>query len=322
MQRSKIIAIAAAVAIILAVLVVRSCLFVVREWEQVVVTQFGRHVNTYTEPGLKFRWPLIQEVHRFSKRLLPWDGERGRIPTGDKRNIWIDTFARWRIADPRVFFQRVRTKDGGQQRLDGRIDAAVRDVIGRYPLIELVRSTDRELPVPAGLEEGRGDEEKVEIKTGRPAMESQILSAASAGLEETLGIQLIGVRIKRIKYVESVQQSVYERMKAERLRIAKSFRSEALAEQARIRGDTQHQLDIIEGEAYRQATEIMGKADAEATRIYAESVSKAPEFYSFLRALDAYKKALGGKTRLILTTDSEFLDYLKSATPTNRPASD
>ena len=320
MARNKIVGLVVlVVVIVIGVIAARTCFYSVRQWEQAVVTEFGKPVATETTPGLKLRKPFIQEVHRFSKRILAWDGDPDRMPTKDKKNIYIDCFARWRIVDPKNFLTSVRSIQGGQQRLDGRIDSALRDVVGRYDLIEVVRSTNRKLLLPEGLEEGDERRDIPEISVGRERMESEILKKASEGLEDSLGIELVDVCIKRINYVASVQRNVDQRMISERERIAQRYLSEAHEQRARILGDTQKELATIEGDGYQKSTETKGKADAEAMRIYAEAISQAPEFYAFLRTLEAYRKTLGAGARLVLTTDSEFFKYLKG-TATETPS--
>jgi len=317
MNRTRIAGVVLVAVVILLLIAAKSCLFVVTEWEQVVVTQFGRPVEKdHTKAGLYWRTPFIQEVHRFSKRLLAWDGDPGSMPTKDKKNIFIDVYALWRIVEPRKFLVSVRSETGAQHNLDSRIDGAVRDVVGRYDLIEVVRSSDRELLLPAGIEQSGERREADKVKVGREKMEAEILAQASQDLEQEIGVRLRDVRIKRINYVPNVQESVYKRMVAERLRIAKRYVSEAEGRQAVIQGETQLEIDEIEGDAYQKSTEIRGKADAEAIAIYAAAVNEAPEFFAFLRTIEAYKKTLGGRSRLVLTTDNEFLKYLRESKPT------
>ncbi len=289
--------------------------FVVDETKQAVVTQFGRVVDEpITEPGLNFKLPFIQHTTYFPKNLQEWDGEPGQIPTLDKTYIWVDVFARWKITDPIRFFQTVSDLLSAQARLDDIIDPAVRNFITSYHLIETVRKSNRELDTFDSATSMEEEEEirqvSFNIETGRKRITQMILQQAQPKLDK-FGIELVDVKIKRINYVEQVRQSVYERMIAERNRVAAKFRSEGEGEARKINGQKELDLKEIQSEAYRKAEAIRGEADAEATRIYAETYGRDPEFYSFLKTLETYEKALDGKSSLVLSTDSEFLKYLK-----------
>ena len=294
---------------LLGLIVLSSSIYTVNEMEQVVITQFGRPVGgAITEPGLHFKIPFIQRANYFEKRLLEWDGEANQIPTKDKKYIWVDTFARWKIVDPLRFLQSVGDEDGAQARLDDIIDAAVRDAVTSHLLIEVVRNSNRALIT----EEGELREEvAVKIFEGREKICETILKNASQIMPQ-YGIKLVDVRIKRINYIEDVRRKVYERMISERKRIAERYRSEGQGKVAEIQGEKEKELKRITSVAYRKAQEIMGKADAEATKIYAQAYNRDPEFYSFLRTLESYRKTLKGKTMIILTTKSDYLKYLKN----------
>jgi membrane protease subunit HflC len=288
-----------------------SSAYVVDETEQVVVTQFGRVVGEpKLSPGLFFKVPFIQQTTYFPKNLLQWDGDPGQIPTLDKTYIWVDAFARWRIIDPIKFFQTVSNLISAQGRLDDIIDPAVRNFITSYSLIETVRLTNRELDTfEIGLEDVK-KEQAVLITTGRDKITKGILEQAQPKLTP-FGIELVDVKIKRINYVEQVRESVYGRMIAERKQIAEKFRSEGKGEASKIIGEKERDLKQITSEAYRTAQEIMGKAEAESTRIYAAAYGLDPEFYSFIKSLEVYNETLGEESTLILSTDSDFLKYLK-----------
>ncbi len=302
----------AGMAAMLGVIALFACAFVVREGQQAVVTQFGRPIRVVTNAGLHFRIPWIQEVNYLEKRLLAWDGAPENMQTRDKKRIFIDVWARWRIVDPMKFFQVVRTQQGGHKILDDLVDSAVRDVVARHNLIDAVRSTtsplertEDELPLPASSTD--------EVVTaGRDRIEALIVETASGDLEERYGMELSDVHIKRVSYVESVRQTVYERMRSERERVANLYRSEAIEEQNRIRGLTQKELDQIEGEMQQKSAEIRGAADAEVIALTAEAYSRAPDFFEFLQRLELSRKILGKETHLILTTDSNLLDFLKN----------
>lgn len=286
-------------------------IYTVDETQQVVITQFGRPIGEpIKDPGLQFKWPW-QTANKFAKNLLEWDGDKGQIPTLDKTFIWVDTFARWKIVDPLTFFKTVRDQDGAQARLDDIIDAAVRNFITSYSLIETVRRTDRELEIATlGNEEAA---EKVSLGTvvlGREKITKGIKDQAQPKLGK-FGIQLVDVKIKGLNYVEQVRKSVYARMIAERKKISEKYRSEGKGEARKIEGYQEKDLKQITSEAYRTAQEIKGKADAQATQIYANAFNRDPEFYSFIQTLDIYKDAMDKNSSLILSTDSEFLKYFK-----------
>lgn len=293
-----------------------SSAYIVDETEQVVVTQFGKIVGEpKTSPGLYFRIPVIQNATYFPKNLQAWDGDPGQIPTLDKTFIWVDAFARWRIVDPLKFYQTVNNTVSAGGRLDDIINAAVRNFITSYQLIETVRKSNRELDTfEIGLEtESEAQQQqrpRYRVTTGREKIMQGILEQAQPKLTP-FGIELVDVKIKRVNYVEEVRESVYGRMIAERKQIAEKFRSEGKGEAQKIRGNKERDLLEIQSDAYRRAQEIKGKADAESTRIYAEAFGTDPEFYSFNKTLEVYGQALDKESSLVLSTDSEFLKYFK-----------
>jgi membrane protease subunit HflC len=293
--------------------VIYSAAYMVDETEQVVVTQFGRIVGKpKIDPGLKFKIPFIQKANYFNKNLLEWDGDPGQVPTLDKTFIWVDTFARWKIVDPVKFFQTVNNRFNAVGKLNDIIDPAVRNFITSHHLIEAVRKSNRELDTTeAGIEDsGRKTRVTYNIDTGRQKITQGIMEQAQPKLAP-FGIELVDVKIKRINYVEEVRKSVYGRMIAERNQIAEKFRSEGKGEAQKILGNKERDLQEIESEAFKRAQKLKGAADAEATIIYAEAYGKDPEFYSFVQSLEIYREALGKDNTLILSTDSEFLKYLK-----------
>ena len=287
-----------------------SSIYVIPEGQQAVITQFGRLVKAVTESGLQWKLPFIQDVNRLEKRLLPWDGEPQNMPTKDKRRIYIDVWARWRIVDPIQFYKRVRTQANGERRLNELVDSAARGVIASNNLIDAVRSTDNSLEYESKELEQDWASRRERVTTGRQQIEREIQELASQGLQETYGMELVEVHIKRINYIQSVRDKVYDRMKSERMRIASLYESEAEEERNKILGQTRRELDEIEGEMMKRSAEIRGAADAEIIEITAKAFGQAPEFYWFLRQFEAYKKTLGSGTRLILSTDSQFLHLL------------
>ncbi|MBN1626435.1 MAG: protease modulator HflC [Deltaproteobacteria bacterium] len=285
--------------------------YIVNETEQVIITQFGKPIgDAKKEPGLKFKIPFIQKATYFPNNLLDWDGETSQIPTLDKTYLLVDTFARWKIVDPLVFFQTVTNLQGAYSRLDDIIDSAVRNLITSYSLIETVRMTDRELDTSEIGLENQDKGVPVDISAGRQEITNSIRDQAQPKLEK-FGIELVDVKVKMLNYVDEVQQSVYARMIAERKQIAEKYRSEGQGEARKIEGDMEKEMKRITSEAYKTAEEIKGKADAEATLIYAKAFGKDPDFYSFLQTLESYKESIDKDTFLILSTDSEFLQYLK-----------
>ncbi len=298
-----------------------SALYVVQETEQVVVTQFGKPVGeAVVTPGLKLKVPLLQEVNRFDRRFCEWDGERNQLPTRDKRFIFVDTYARWRISDPLLFFQRLRDERGAQSRLDDILDGETRNVIARHDLIEVVRTSTRDFAVDDEEQQVRVDVDGEEahaaddfkVANGREELAAEVLLAAQ-GRTADLGIEILDFKFKRINYVEAVQAEVYTRMISERKRIAEQFRSEGIGEAARINGEKELELARITSEAFRKTEEVRGDADAEAARIYAQAYNADPEFYAFVKSMETYQHAVDGNTTLVLGTRGELLHYLEDA---------
>jgi membrane protease subunit HflC len=263
------------------------------------------------EPGLHLKVPFIQKVHYFEKRWLEWDGDPNQIPTRDKKYIWVDTYARWRIADPLIFFQRVRDERGAQSRLDDIIDGETRNTIAKFDLIEVVRSSNRQFEITEETLRSEVTKGRSEIKVGRNRIAEIILESASK-ITPQFGVELKDVRSKRINYVEQVQRKVFDRMIAERKRMAAKYRSEGEGRSAEIRGEKEKELRRIKSEAYRQAQEIKGKAEAEATRIYSQAYNLDPNFYQLLKTLETYRTSFDSETWLILSLDNEFLRFLRS----------
>lgn len=313
----KTLSIAIGVVIIVGLLFISGALYTLDETKQVVITQFGEPIgDPITKPGLHFKLPFIQQANYFEKRVLQWDGHPNQIPTKDKKYIWIDTTARWKVADALKFLQSVGNEVGAQARLDDIVDSATRNLITSQNLVELVRNTNRLMLIREDrieLEEeeiGLSEEALEKIGVGRDALTRGILEEASK-LMPQYGIELIDVRVKRINYVKEVQRKVFERMISERKRAAEKYRSEGQGKKAEIEGQMEKELNRIRSEAYRVAEEIKGKADAEATGIYADAYNRDPEFYSFLKTLDTYKDTIDENTTVIFTTDMEYLEYLK-----------
>ncbi|MHC9539162.1 MAG: protease modulator HflC [Vulcanimicrobiota bacterium] len=301
--------------IVCVLVAVMSCVFVVDQTEMAVRTQFGQPIGeAIKQPGLYFKVPLIQEIHYFDRRIMEWDGSPTEIPTKDKKFIWVDVTARWRILDPLKFLQSVKDENGAHGRLDDVVDAAARDIVTKNTLIDVVRDSNRKLQFTEGIEDMTRESEEDFNKSdvGRSQITASIIETARKLMPE-YGIELIDVKITRINYVESVQKKVYARMISERNRIAEKYRSEGEGEKARILGQLEKEKKRIYSEAYRKSQEIKGEAEAESTRIYAQAYNSDPEFYAFMKTLETYEETISPDTTLFLTTDSELLQLLDSS---------
>ncbi len=291
--------------------------YIVDETQQVIITQFGEPMGQpMTRAGLYFKWPFIQVANYFEKRVLQWDGDQNQITTREKRYIWVDATARWRIKDALLFMQAVGTLDNAYARLDDIVDAVTRDEISGLNLIETVRNTNLLLE---RIKENLTHEEYVEldpesleqVKVGRDQLTRKILARAAKDLEG-LGIELLDVRIKRVNYIPEVRKKVFDRMISERKSAAEKFRSEGQGKKAEIEGQMLKDIQIIRSEAYKKAQEIRGEADAQAIKIYAEAYNNDPEFYAFVQTLNTYKNTINNATTLILSTDGDYYGYLKN----------
>jgi membrane protease subunit HflC len=282
MNQQKIII--AAVCLSAIIFVIAWSVFTVDETEQAIITQLGKFVKSVTEPGLHFKLPFIQSVHKFEDRVLEYDAAAATIITQDKKHLLVDNYARWRIVDPLKLYQTVRNEAGAQARLDDIVFSEIREELARHTLTEIV-SINREAIMD---EVGRQCDQKA----------------------REYGVQVIDVRVKRADLPAEVTHSVFARMRAERQRIAKKYRSEGEEEAVKIRAKTDKEKTILLAESYRQAEKLRGEGDAEAIKVYAEAFEKDPEFYAFVRTLQAYEKSLSSDTTIILPSDSEFFRYL------------
>jgi len=313
MKRTSIIVIA--VVAILILIIAGSGLFVIDETEQIVVTRLGKPVRTIVNPGLHFKIPFLETTHIFDKRFLEWRGESNQVTTKDKRYIWVDTYARWRVVDPLLFYKRLRDERGAMSRIDDIIDGETRTAFAKHDLIELVRTSNREPLADPVMDMDSGTLQ--DITYGRSMIAKEILKA-SAGRVQDLGLEILDFKIKRINYVKEVQTTVFERMVTERRRIADKYRSEGQGDASRISGEKERELKRIQSEAKRTAQEIMGKADAEAAKIYNDAYNKnatSRDFYAFMKTMETYQEALDSGTTLVLSTGSDFYKYLKSVNP-------
>lgn len=318
MKRNLITIILAAAG--LAALVAFSGVFyTVNQMEQVIITQFGKPVgDPITEPGLHVKTPFIQTVNTLDKRFMEWDGAPVAIPTRDKTYIIVDTFARWRISDPKTYFVRLHDERSAQSRLEDILGSETRNSIARHDLIEIVRTDkDRKPEQDKTLNTGPTTSIGVlpPIEFGRQRIEEEIKTAAIQKLAE-FGIEVLDFRIKRVNYNPEVLERIYERMKNERQQISQEFRSEGEGESARIAGLRESKLNEIQSGAYKAVQEIKGEADAKATQIYAQAYTQNPqaaEFYAFVKTLDTYRKIFAKDSTLVLSTDSDIFGLLKRA---------
>ncbi len=301
--------------------VLLGCFYTVHQTEQVIVTQFGKPVGEpTTDPGLHMKLPLIQEVNRIDKRFLEWDGLPVAIPTRDKTYIHVDTYGRWRIADPKTYFVRLHDERSAQSRLEDILGSETRNAIAKHDLIEIVRTDKDRKPVhdetlkvgPVGM----GTIGVLPpIAFGRLKIEDEIRKAAAVKLAE-FGVELLDLRLRRVNYNPDVLDRIYQRMISERRQIAQRFRSEGEGEAARIAGQRERDLNEIQSTAYRRVQEIRGEADAKATEIYARAYTQNPqasEFYGFLKSMETYRKILTKEATIVLSTDSELFGLLKRA---------
>lgn len=266
------------------VVLLSQSIFIIGEWEQGLVLQFGKPVRTISKPGPYFKYPFIQDLTRFEKRILAADARPAEYITLDKKRLIVDTVSRWKIGHPLVFYQTVRNYQGAIARLNDTIMARLREEIANHYFKDFIREARENIM------------EKVTQTTAEHA--------------KGFGIEVVDVRIKRVDLPEEVQNSVFARMKAERERIAKKYRAEGEEKGREIRAQADKEKEIISAEAYRKAQALRGEGDAEATEIYALAYAKNPEFYSFMRHMEVYKKVVGSETTLLLRRDSPLLRFL------------
>ena len=298
--------------VLLAKVIVNDGFFILEEGKQIVVTQFGAPVGApVTEAGLHFKMPFIQHTEVFEKKIQIWNGQPNQIPTNDKTFVYLDVTARWRITNALKFLQAVKTESRAQSLLSDIIDGTVRDMVNKNDLIEIIRSSD--WSVATMSETTALDTIGSKPKNGRDQIGRQILEIA-AKITPQYGIELIDVMFKRVNYIDSVRLKVYDRMISERKRIAAEKRSMGEGQKAEILGTVERKLQEIISAANKDALTIKGKADAEATKIYGQAYSLDPNFYAFQKTLESYREIVGKNTSLVLSSDSELYQYLKSVT--------
>ena len=323
----KTVTVLVVIAVIVILFLITGPFYVIEEGEQAVVIRFGRIIAVEQEAGLKIKVPFVDNVSKFPKRILAWDGESQRIPTQENQFIWVDTTARWKITDPKLFYESVGTITGAHSRLDDVIDSAVRKIISRNPLVEAVRNSnvineiDRPSVYQAGAEIEGEEAEALGIDTtivyeaiekGRAVLSDEVF-VESSQITPQYGIQLIDIIVRQIKSSDELTESVYRRMIAERNQIAQAFRSDGEGKKAAILGEMQRELLSIQSGAYREAQRIKGEADARAAAIYANTYNRNPDFYEFWKAIDSYQNMLP-RFRKTLTTEPEYFKYLYDQT--------
>ena len=294
-------------------IILANSIYILDEREQAIVTQFGKPVGgSIVDAGLKFKIPLIQKVIKFDKRILEWDGAANEIPTNDAKYVFIDAFARWKITDPLKFYKAAKNERTAQSRLDDVIDGIVRDEISNRRMEEIIRSSNRDMETyDEGGKQNTANNEVV-LDGARLQIINDILANVSSKLDELdMGIKVIDVQLKRIDYNAQVQSKLFNRMISEQNMIAEKYRAQGQGKKQEILGlQTKKEKEILSN-AYKRSQKIRGEADAEAIKIYANAYNKDPELYDFLRSLDAYEKVFDPSTRVILSTDNEFLKHLK-----------
>ena len=284
------------VALFAAVILVGMSAFTVDQRQYAIVFQLGEIKGVVSEPGLNFKWPLIQNVRFFDKRILTLDTpEPERFITSEKKNVLVDLYVKWRIIDVKQYYISVGGDEArARTRLGQTVNAGLREEFGRRTVHEVVS----------------GEREKI--------MEDM---RSKADLDaRKIGVQIIDVRLKRVDLPTEVSESVYRRMEAERKRVANELRSEGAAEAEKIRADAERQREVIVAEAYRDAQRIKGEGDAKAASIYGAAFSQNPEFYAFYRSMDAYRAAFRKGDVMVLEPNSDFFKYMKSAGGAAKPA--
>ena len=261
--------------------------FTVNMTQNAIVLKFQEYERTVSEPGLYFKIPVYQEVRYFTKMLLVLDAPPADIITKDKKTMLIDNYTMWRIQDPLLFLQTLRTERAGESRLDDIVKSELRVELGTHNLIDVVTKTREEIMA------------KVTVEANLKSVQ--------------YGIEVLDVRIKRADLPSDNAQKVFGRMRSERERIAKKYRSEGAEEATKIRAETDKEKVILVAEAYKKEQEVRGDGDARATKIYADAFNKDREFYAFMRSMEAYRNSLKTDTTVILSEKSDFLKYLNKS---------
>jgi len=289
--------------------------YIINETKQAVVVQFGKPVGkAITDAGLNFKLPIIQRVIKFEKRILEWDGSPKEIPTRDNKYIKIDAFARWRINDALQFYKSAKNEILAQSLLDDILDGAIRDEVANRTMVEIVRSSDRNMAIQ-DVESSSVNTESIKKKINEAGARLEIIKSILLAVSEKLvelnmGIEILDVHLKRINYTKTVQEQVFNRMISGQEQIAEKYRAQGQGKKQEILGSQVQRKKEIMSEAYLEAQKIKGDADAEVTSIYADAYGKAPEFYNFIKTLETYSNTLDSSTQFILSIDNPYLRYL------------
>ncbi len=320
----KLVTTAVVLLIIVVVFVLLGPFYIVEQGEQAVVTRFGKIVATNLEPGLKFKVPVIDNVVKYSKKILSWDGDAQRVPTAENQFIWVDATARWKIEDPQKFYEAVSTLEQGWARLDDVIDSTIRTVITSNNLREAVRDSNIINEMDAAPEILQQQDEEVDeeelreltqtdksyetVNRGREEL-SQEMYELAAELTPDYGIELVDIIMRQIRYSDDLTESVYSRMIKERNQIAEAYRSYGQGKKAEWLGRLENERKTVLSEAYQESEGIRGEADAEATQIYAMAYEQDPNFFEFWRSIESYRKTMPSFKKT-LTTDMDYFKYL------------
>ncbi len=285
--------------------------FLVDQTEYAFRLQFGSPVgDTIKTPGIYFHIPYIQTIVKYDNRLLDFEGDSTLLPTKDKKYIYVDTFARWKITDPLQFYQSIGNYKRAQQVLDGVIDSTTGGVISSYNLVEVVRSSNNILETVDKSFQTLAETGIEKIQTGRKKIQIEILQKAKKAIKNN-GIDILAVRFKKIALEENVLKKVFERMISERKKIASQIRAEGMGKKVEIEGRAFKEKSLILAESRKQAAQIQGEADAKSAQIYAESYKKNTDFFEFYRTLKSYKKTLSKKTTLLMNKNDPYLSVLQ-----------
>ncbi|MFW5694894.1 MAG: protease modulator HflC [Alkalispirochaeta sp.] len=326
------------IVVLVVFLVILGPFYIVQEGEQAIVIRFGEIVHSTKEAGLHFKTPVVDQVTKYSAKILSWDGDPRRMPTSENQFIWVDTTARWEIEDPELFYRSVTTMERAFSRLDDVIESSVRTIISSNEIEEAVRDSnlineiDREQNLPSEAEQAIEDEDELgdtqrdrleeiadlltvvdnrqRISDGRQELSNRMLERARDTAAE-LGITLNDIVVRQIRYSDDLTESVYDRMVSERLRIAQAYRSYGEGRKQELIGEMENERRSILSGAYERAEVIRGDADAEAAQIYSEAYQQDAEFFSFWRAIESYRRTMP-EFRKTLSTDMQYFDFLYS----------
>jgi len=331
-QQNKIIAIIVVVVVLLIGFLVAGPIYILNEGDQAVLVRFGAIVDVHTDAGLHLKMPIIDTVTVLPKRIMSWDGDPRSMLTAEKQAIWVDTTARWRIKDARQFYTNIGNLTAADSRIRDVIESAVRTIIAENSLAVAVRNSNAinetkivSLTSPNDPSASSSSEVDKELLTlinstekyqdlkqgeGRRALSQKMLQSAQPALGQ-LGIEVVDIIIRQIRYTDEVTESVYSRMISERNRIAQAYRSFGEGKKNDLMGQTENKLKSIMSEAYKTSETIKGTADAKAARIYSLAYQQDPDFFKFWRAMESYRKTLGSFTKT-LSTDMDYFKFLYS----------